>query len=346
MGLKRGLSRRAVVGNAAAAGMLVGFPRFAGASTSTIISWYPGLLGANFRSAFLETYADKASCKIVDSWDNPRFTQMQANRNSPNVDVATFIDVLLPLVTRSGLVEKLSTNAIPNLKHVDPAVRSWDDFAVPVTYGSWGILYNVDRVKTPIMSWKDLLRDDLKGRVSHPNITYNSSIYSLDALARLSGGSLEKPEAGLKAIRQIRISGPGLWEQESIAVGWVKTGEVWATPYFSGTVLAMMEDKDIPRLKFVVPEEGAYYVPMNVTKITRSPNPAGADKFIDHMLAPGPQEAWAKVGRSRPVNRNVAVPRDVAETVPLVGKLRKIDWAYYARERSNIVNAWNAIVNL
>lgn len=341
----RVLSRRAVLRHAAAAGMVASMPQLAAASTSTVISWYPGLLGANFKSAFLETYADKASCTIVDSWDNPRFTQMQASRNSPNIDVATFIDVLLPLVTRSGLVERLSTDAIPNLKEVDPAVRSWDDFAVPVTYGSWGILYNADRVKRPVTSWKDLLRDDLKGRVSHPNITYNSSIYSLDALARLSGGSLEKPEAGLKAIRQIRVSGPGLWEQESIAVGWVKTGEVWATPYFSGTVLAMMEDKDIPPLKFVVPEEGAYYVPMNVTKVTKSPNPAGANKFINHMLAPGPQEMWTKVGRSRPVNRNVPVPRNVAETTPLVGDLRKIDWAYYARERGNIVSEWNAVVN-
>ena len=156
---------------------------------------------------------------------------------------------------------------------------------------------------------------------------------------------MEKPEAGMKALRQIRLAGPGLWEQESIAVGWIKTEEIWATPYFSGTILAMKEEKDIPPLKFVVPEEGAYYVPMNVTKVTNSANPSGADRFINHMLAAGPQEMWTKIGRSRPVNRNVKVPHDVAETVPPVGDLRKIDWDYYARERSNLVTEWNSIVN-
>jgi putative spermidine/putrescine transport system substrate-binding protein len=283
--------------------------------------------------------------KLIESWDNPRFTQMQANRAKPNVDVAVFIDVLLPLITRSGLIEKLDAAAIPNLANVDPAVRGWNDFAVPMTYGSWGILYNAARISKPIESWGDLLRDDLKGHVSHPNITYNSSVYSLDALARLKGGSLRQPDAGMQAIRQIRLSGPGLWEQESIAVGWIKTEEIWATPYFSGTVLALMEEKDVPQLKFAVPREGAYYVPMNVTKVTNGPNAAGANAFIDHMLAAGPQEAWTKIGRSRPVNQKVAVPKDVADSVPLVGDLRKVDWDYYAQERGNILNQWNATVN-
>jgi len=338
-------SRRAFLGGAAAAAASSGLSRKAGASTQTVISWYPGLLGSNFKEAFLDTYPDKSSCRVADSWDNPRFTQMQANRNNPTIDVATFIDVLLPLVTRSGLVERLNSLEIPNLNDVDPAVRAWNDFAVPVTYGSWGILYNSARISKPVRSWKDLLRDDLRGRVSHPNITYNSSIYSLDALSRLSGGSLQNPEAGMKAIRQIRVGGPGLWDQESIAVGWVKTEEIWATPYFSGTVLALMKDKDVPPLKFVVPEEGAYYVPMSVTKVANSPNPDGARRFINHMLALGPQEMWTRIGRSRPVNRKAEVPQEVAESVPLVGDLRKIDWDYYARERGNIVNQWNSIVN-
>ena len=116
------LSRRAVLAHVIAAGALAGVPRFARANAATVISWYPGLLGSNFKNAFFESYPDRVSCRLVESWDNPRFTQMQANRNNPNVDVATFIDVLLPLVARSGLVEKLTVTAIPNLNDVDPAV--------------------------------------------------------------------------------------------------------------------------------------------------------------------------------------------------------------------------------
>ncbi|QCI67021.1 extracellular solute-binding protein [Phreatobacter stygius] len=339
------LTRRMLLasGAAAAVSSLAGT---AGAQEAKLaVSWYPGLLGANFKRAFLDTFAEKDKVQVTEAWDSPRFTQMQAGRARPNTDVAAFIDVLMPLVARSGLVARLDPAKIPNLAKVDPALLIWDGQAVPAAYGSWGIVYNAKRVTTPLKSWGDLLRADLKGRVSHPNITYNSSVYSLDALARLGGGGLKSPEAGMKAIRQIRTSGPGLWEQESVAVGWLKTEEIWATPYFSGNVLALMQDRDLPELKFVVPEEGAYAVPLNVTKVANSQNPALADRFIDHLLGTEAQAAWIVNGRSRPANRDVPVPRDIADSVPEISRLHRIDWQYFAENRNALVNAWNEIVN-
>jgi putative spermidine/putrescine transport system substrate-binding protein len=328
--------------------LAAGFPAFAPAQegkSSLILNWYPGLLGANFKQSFLDTYDNNKNVEILESFDNARFTQMQANRARPNSDVATFIDVLLPLVARSGLTVKLTEDAIPNLAKVDPNVRTKDDMAVPVTYGSWGIAYNAEKLTKPITSWADLLREDLKGRVSAPNITYNSSIYTLDAMSRLEGGDLRDADAGLKAMRQIRTSGPGLWDQESIAVGWLKTGEIWATPYFSGNVLALMQDPDLKNLRFVVPSEGAYYVPLNVTKLANAPNSKEADRFINHMLSIPAQEAWTKFGRSRPVNTGAAVPDDVSASVPTADKLIRVDWEYFAKNRDAIVNKWNDVVN-
>jgi putative spermidine/putrescine transport system substrate-binding protein len=278
-------------------------------------------------------------------YDNARFTQMQANRAKPTSDVAIFIDVLMPLIVKSGLVAKLDAKAIPNLDRVDPALRGWDDFAVPMAYGSWGIAYNAKRVSKPITSWKDLLRDDLKGRVTAPNITFNSSVYTLDALSRLGGGSLREHDAGMRAMRQIRLSGPGLWEQENVAVGWLKTEEVWATAYYSGSVIGLRQDKDVPELRFVNPTEGAYFVPFNVTRLTNAPNQAGADRFINHMLDTQAQTAWAANGLSRPANRTVAVPKEVADATPLATALRKVDWQYFAEQRSAIVAKWNEVVN-
>lgn len=329
---------------AAAAG---GVPSLALAQSREIaVGWYPGLLGQNFRKGFLDTYPGASQVKVIESWDNPRFTQMQANRNQPNLHVAIFLDVLLPIVARSGLLVPLSEEKIPNLKEVDPRITlPADKFAVPATYGAWGIAYNARHVRQPITSWADLLRDDLKGHVSSPNITYNSSIYTLDALAALKGGSLRSPAAGLEAMHQIRRSGPGLWDQESIAVGWLKTGEIWATPYFSGNVLALMKDPDLPDIRFAVPSEGAYAVTMNITRVK---NPSAGDApeaFIDHMLGKQAQEEWARVGGGRPVNTRAAVPKEVADTVPTFDRLRRVDWDYYAENRTSIVDQWNQTVN-
>lgn len=341
------LSRRQWLAAAVAAPALAALTPPAWAqSTPLTIGWYPGLLGANFRRSFLDTFPGGKDAKVVESFDNARFTQMQANRAQPNLHIGVFTDVLLPLIARSGLIAPITEAQVPNLRQLDPRVPlPVERFAVPVTYGTWGIAYNAKKVGKAISGWADLLRDDLKGHVSAPNVTYNSSIYTLDALASLKGGSLRAPDAGLEALHQIRRSGPGLWDQESIAVGWLKSGEIWATPYFSGNVLAMMRDPDLADLRFCVPSEGAYALPMSVARVVNPSAGNVPETFINHMLGVEAQEAWARIGNARPVNQQARVPDEVAAVVPTADKLRRLDWAYFAEQRTAIVDRWNKVVN-
>ncbi|WP_151448920.1 extracellular solute-binding protein [Lacisediminimonas profundi] len=340
-------SRRQFLGAAAALGAasLGSMPAWAQTQPLTI-GWYPGQLGNNFRRSFLDTYPAGKSARIIESFDNARFTQMQANRSNPNLHIGVFTDVLLPLIARSGLISLMDPATIPNLKDIDPRVKLPVGLhAVPVTYGAWGIAYNAKRVKKPVTSWADLLRADLKGHVSSPNITYNSSVYTLDAMASLEGGSLRKPDAGLKAMHTIRTSGPGLWDQESIALGWLKTGEIWATPYFSGNVLAMARDPDLQDIRFCVPSEGAYSLPMSITRVVNPSAGNAPEAFINHVLGVEAQEAWARIGGGRPINAKAKVPAEVAATVPTIDRLRTLDWNYFAEQRSAFVDRWAAVVN-
>lgn len=337
----------ALLGAAGAGPTLASWPTIALAQAESMqVGWYPGLLGANFRTAFLDTFAEAQRVKIVESFDNARFTQMQANRSRPTLHAGVFTDVLLPLIARSGLVAELKPAAVPNLKDLDPKVPlPVGHFAIPLTYGTWGIAYNAKRVRKPVTSWADLVGDDLKGHVSAPNVTYNSSMYTLDAMAALKGGSLRQPDAGLQALRTVRRNGPGLWDQESIAVGWLKTGEIWATPYFSGNVLALQRDPDLADLKFVIPSEGGYALPMNITRVVNPTAGGLPEAFINHTLGVEAQETWARVGGARPVNVKARVPADVQAMVPTADRLRQLDWMYFAEQRSTIVERWNAVVN-
>ncbi|WBY00231.1 extracellular solute-binding protein [Ramlibacter tataouinensis] len=340
-------SRRRLL-TAAAACAAAGLPSLpvAAQTAPLTIGWYPGLLGSYFKRSFLDTFSGAPGAKVVESFDNARFTQMQANRSAPNLHVGVFTDVLLPLIARSGLVAQLDEKLIPNLRALDPAVKlPVGRHAVPVTYGTWGIAYNARKVGKPITGWADLLRDDLKGHVSAPNVTYNSSMYTLDALASLKGGSLREPAAGLEALHQVRTRGPGLWDQESIAVGWLKSGEIWATPYFSGNVLAMMKDPDLADLKFCVPSEGGYALPMSVARVVNPSAGQVPDAFINHMLGIEAQEAWARIGNARPVHAKAKVPAEVAAAVPTADKLRHLDWSFFAEQRAGIVDQWNKVVN-
>jgi ABC-type thiamine transport system substrate-binding protein len=69
------------------------------------------------------------------------------------------------------------------------------------------------------------------------------------------------------------------------------------------------------------------------------------DAFINHMLGVEAQEAWARIGNARPVNARAKVPPEVAAVVPPADKLRHLDWAFFAEQRSGIVDQWNKVVN-
>jgi putative spermidine/putrescine transport system substrate-binding protein len=320
-------------------------PRLAAAQQLTV-SGFPGVIGNNIKKSFVETYDRSSTVRYLESWDSARFTQMQANRAKPKEDVVTFTDLTLPLAGAAGLLEVLDDKAIPALREVDPYVRSQSNVGVAFTYGCFGIAYNSKHVTRPITSWTDLLRSDLKGHVSAPNVTYTGAFNTLDALSRTKGKSLLAPEEGMAMYRAIRTSGPGLWDQESVAVGGLKTGEIWATPYFSGNVLAMMADPELKDLRFVVPSEGAYYVPLTVAKVKNGPAGGdGADRFINNMLVVANQEKAATLGKTRPVNVKAKVPDDVAASCPQADKLNRVDVEYLNKNREKIVNQWNEIVN-
>lgn len=311
-----------------------------------VVSGFPGVIGNNIKKSFIETYDRASSIRYLESWDSARFTQMQANRNNPKEDVVTFTDLTLPLAASAGLLEPLDLKSVPLLAEVDPVVRAQSDTGVAFTYGCFGIAYNSKYVKKAITSWSDLLRDDLKGHVSAPNVTYTGAFNTLDGLSRTKGKSLKDPEEGMNLYRTIRTSGPGLWDQESIAVGWLKTGEIWATPYFSGNVLVMMGDADLKDLRFVIPSEGAYYVPLTVARVKNSPaGSESAARFINHMLSVPNQERAAALGKTRPVNVKAQMPADVAASCPTAGELNKVDIQYLNKNRSKIVDLWNQIVN-
>ena len=310
------------------------------------ISGFPGTIGQNIRKAFIDTYDKNVEIKYVESWDSARFTQMQANRNRPREDVVTFTDLTLPLVAAAGLLEPLDPKVVTELPNVDPAVRVKGDYGVPYGYGCFGIAYNAKYVKNPPTSWADLLSPELKGHVSAPNIAYSAAFNVLDGLSKTKGKTLHDAQDGMEMYRQIRQSGPGLWDGENTAIGWLKTGEIWVTPYHSGNTLVLASDPDLQDIRFVVPKEGAYYAPLALAKVKGGPNGAeAADRFINHALSAANQEVYAELNQVRPVNTKAKVPEKAAAACPTAAELNKIDINHLNQNRSKIIDQWNQVVN-
>ena len=77
------------------------------------------------------------------------------------------------ILKQQGLLADIDPAKIPNLKNLYPEAQQLEydpgnTFSVPYTWGTTGICYRADQIKTEPSSWKELLQpsDTLKGKVT------------------------------------------------------------------------------------------------------------------------------------------------------------------------------------
>ena len=93
------------------------------------------------------------------------------------VDVAYFTDAYSQIGIEEGLFQPVDRAKLPNLAGVyDIGKAPQGDYGPAYTVGRVGIIYDTAKIKTPIASWNDLWREDLKGQLSLPGITTTSAL--------------------------------------------------------------------------------------------------------------------------------------------------------------------------
>ena len=309
------------------------------------IGFYGGNLGTEFQQSFVAPFEKKYNIKVnvVTAYDSVRFTQLAQNPSHPSLDVAFFTAPIMPKVLSSNIADTLSTKTIPNLSQVYPSLIWPGDKAVAFSFGAWGIVYNKTKIHQPITSWADLLNPAFKNKVTAPDIEFSSSILTLDAMARLGGGSIKNVNPGLKNMATLASHSQSLWQSPTSLVQWLQQGEVWISPYANGDTYALKD----PNLAFVTPKEGAYLVPFYAVKVHNAANPVGAQMFINYILGAKTQSNWVRASYYSPANEHAVIPasyKNLVTTGPEVKKLIQIDWNYYNQNQSQITQEWQAQV--
>jgi putative spermidine/putrescine transport system substrate-binding protein len=310
------------------------------------VGFYGGNLGKEFQQVFVQSFERKyhIQVNVVTAYDNVRFTQLAQDPSHPNLDVAFFTAPIMPKVVEAGLADTLSPTTIPNLKEVYPSLI-WHAYkGVAFSFGVWGITYNKEKIHQRIDSWADLLNPAFKGKVTAPDIEFNSSILTLAALAALGGGSLKDPTPGFRNMAKLASLSQSLWQSPTTLIQWLEQGEVWISPYASGDTYALKD----PALAFVIPKEGGYLVPFYAVAVRHAANPVAARLFINYILSKDVQSAWVKASYYSPANEQVVIPSGYQDKVvygSAVRKLIQLNWSYFAQHQAQITSEWQATVH-
>src|ERR1700761_9431463 len=151
-------SRRLVLGG----GALLAAPaiiRSARAAEQCVVGTWGGDYARLLRENIDDPILKPAGIDVVqDVGDKqPRVTKLYAQRRLPrgSADIACVGAVNGFRVTEAGLVESLTEQTVPNLKHVLPDLRA--PAFVPHIYSAQVIVYNPVNVPDPPQSFRDLL---------------------------------------------------------------------------------------------------------------------------------------------------------------------------------------------
>lgn len=310
------------------------------------VGWYGGPIGKAFKQVVVAPFEKQTNIqvKVETAFDDERLTKLRAQPDS--LDVAFFTDPVMPQVRSAGIADELDASNIHNLSDVYPNLKSKDSFAW--TFGVWGLAYNADKIKTAPTSWSDLLDPSLKGHVTEPDITYNSSILTLVAFARLGGGDLDNLAPGFQRMKRLRGLSPFFWASSSQMLQQLQSGSIWMTPYASGGTYEAAKAAGAPPIKFATPKEGGYLVKFNTVIPKGSENKAAAAKFANFMLAPKVQAKWAQKIYYAPANSTTKLPSGISDKIVSgseVAQLKDIDWQKFAAKRDTVVKKWQSQIS-
>lgn len=269
-----------------------------------------------------------------------RQTKMRAERNArrSTLDVALLRDNDMYQMAHEGMLAAIDPAQIPNLQHVVPTLKT--SYAVPHIFSALVVVYNTDYVKTAPTGFASLLDPAYKGKVGVVDDQYD---YLTLAGALASGKAATDLEAGQAFLKSLRDNEPKVYPSVDALAGALKSGEIWATLTWKARALQWTK-ADLP-VKYVFPEEGALPATFEAGIAIGSKNQGCAIPYLNAMLEPKAQLAFAETMGYAPTILNADLPPSLQESVGFsaaeLDKLVAVDFDLLMQNKRQLLDFWN-----
>ena len=178
---------------------------------------------------------------------------------SSSYDVIFPSDYMVSRMIQEGMLSKLDYSLIPNFEYIDerfvnPEYDPQNEYSVPYTWGTVGLIYNYDKLGFDPSSW-DILWDELySGEIlmfSNSRDAFGLTLmrlgYDINSQEKLE---LDHAAAELKAQKPFVQA----YVMDQI-FDKMQGNEAALAPYYAGDAVNMMAENE--SLRFVIPEEGS-----------------------------------------------------------------------------------------
>ena len=316
--------------------------RAAEAALSGVVGTWGGdylkLLQENVDGPILRPQGCTTNYAVADQF--VRKTQMLAERarQRGSMDVSLMGDVDMYNVKTAGTLVDIDAKAVPNYANVIDALRH--PYAVPHIFSAQVIIYNPALIKTRPDSYLAALDPRNKGLVGFSNIL---SPYALMAGAMAEGGKAHDLEAGKKFFKALKPLAPRVYPSNEAVAAALKSGEIGMTFMWKARAL-QWRNAGLP-VAFAFPKEGAVPYISEAGQLKNARSPAFAAAYMNALLTPSAQLAFAQKMGYAPTVTNAGLPADLQQQVGFTDaetkQIVKLDYAALAQGQSAADAYWN-----
>lgn len=233
-------------------------------------------------------------------------------------DIVIPSDYMIAKFIREDMLEKLNLENIPNAKYTNPEFMSMeydpnDEYSMPYTWGTVGIIYNTTMVEDEITSWSSLW----DARYMNNMLMFSNPRDAFGIAQKKLGLSLNTHDPA-----ELEQAANELKKQKPLVQAYVmdeifdkmQGGEAALAPYYAGDALTMMADNE--DLAFVVPQEGTNKFVDSICIPKGSKQKDAAELYINFLCEPEVAAANIEyIGYSTPnVEAFKLLPEEVQES--------------------------------
>lgn len=208
------------------------------------------------------------------------------SKGATTYDLAQPTDNFLPLMIRTGLLQKLDNSKLPNLKNIAAQFLPMHgdtsgEYAVPYMAGTQAIVVNTDKVVQKPTSWADLWNPDYANRmvfVDDPRVTIGLALLAAGKDPNTTDpAELEaiKPKVA-ELVKNVRIFDSDSPKSALIA-GDADLGMVW-------TAEAELANRELGTVEYVYPSEGQFNFQDGYVMLADTPHADAAYAFLNYTL--------------------------------------------------------------
>ena len=338
--------RQFLQGAGAAALALASLPRPARAQAPSKVvlgTWggdYSKLLTKNVETPHLA--ARKIQVEHAIGGDPERRAKVMAEARLPRgtSDLQALSAAHMFELKEAGVLETLDYGKVENARNLLPQMKY--PYGVGHIYSGKVILFNPKMIAHAPTSFADTLDPRHGDKLGIIDIQYQ---FTLMAAALASGGSMSNFEPGKDRLLGVKKAGARIYPTNEALAQALKNEEIGVCIMWKARAV-QWQNAGI-KVETVAPKEG---VPLYISGFAmpkNAQNKDGAYAYLNAMLEPAAQEAFAQDMGYNPTVKNAKVPEATQKRIGFTAeeqqRLKDLDYAYIAKNDSALKEWWDKV---